>query len=167
MATESIHGTGQKIVPFLWFDTQAEAAMQFYTSLFEDSKIGTVSRYGEGGPGPAGSVMVGTFTLAGQEFMVLNGGPEYKFSPAISLFVNCDTQDEVDKLWDKLSDGGKPNQCGWIDDKFGVTWQVVPTLLGKLMADPDPEKSGRVMQAMLKMVKLDSVVLQKAYDGTL
>jgi|SRR5215471_15635915 len=155
----------QKIVPFLWFDGKAEEAAHFYTSIFKNSKIGRVTRYGEAGPGPKGAVMSATFQLAGQEFIALNGGPQFTFSPAISLFVNCETQEEVDELWEKLSSGGKKNRCGWLQDKFGVSWQIIPTALGKLMSDPDPEKSSRVMKAMLQMEKLDIRGLQQAYEN--
>jgi predicted 3-demethylubiquinone-9 3-methyltransferase (glyoxalase superfamily) len=155
----------QKIAPFLWFDNNAEEAIHFYTSIFKNSKIGNISRYGDAGPGPKGTVMVGTFQLDGQEFMALNGGPQFTFSPAISFLVNCETQQEVDELWDKLSEGGRKDQCGWLQDKFGVSWQIVPTILGKLMGDKDPEKSKRVMQAMLQMTKLDIEGLKKAYEN--
>jgi predicted 3-demethylubiquinone-9 3-methyltransferase (glyoxalase superfamily) len=154
----------QKIVPFLWFDGQAEEAMNFYTSIFKNSKIGRVARFGEAGPGPKGSVMIASFELNGQEFTALNGGPQFKFTEAISFFVNCETQEEVDELWEKLSAGGKKGQCGWLKDKFGVSWQIIPTALGKLMGDKDPEKSKRVMQAMLKMQKIEIKALQQAYD---
>ena len=156
----------QKITPFLWFDDQAEEAMNFYTSIFKNSKIGQVSRYGDAGPGPKGSVMVGTFTIEGQEFMALNGGPIYNFTPAMSFVVNCETQEEVDYYWDNLvSGGGKPNRCGWLTDKFGLSWQIVPTALAELMSSGDPEKSNRVMQALLKMDKLIIADLRKAYEG--
>jgi predicted 3-demethylubiquinone-9 3-methyltransferase (glyoxalase superfamily) len=154
----------QKIVPFLWFDGQAEEAMNFYTSVFKNSKIGRVTRFGEAGPGPKGSVMTASFELQGQEFLALNGGPQFKFTEAISFLVNCETQEEVDELWEKLSAGGKKGQCGWLKDKFGVSWQIVPTTLGRLMGDKDPEKSKRVMQAMLKMQKIDIQALQQAYE---
>jgi predicted 3-demethylubiquinone-9 3-methyltransferase (glyoxalase superfamily) len=154
-----------KITPFLWFDSQAEEAVTFYTSIFKNSKIGSVSRYGDAGPGPKGSVMVMEFELEGQKFTALNGGPVYSFSPAISFFVNCDTQEEVDYLWEKLSQGGQLEQCGWLKDKYGITWQIVPTILGQLMSDPDPEKAARVTQAMLKMIKLDIAELKRAYHG--
>jgi predicted 3-demethylubiquinone-9 3-methyltransferase (glyoxalase superfamily) len=153
----------QKIVPFLWFEAQAEEAVAFYTSIFKNSKITSVSRYGEGSPGPVGTVMSINFVLNGQEFTALNGGPVFTFSPAISFFVNCETQEEVDGLWDKLSAGGEQQQCGWLKDQYGVTWQIVPTILGKLLNDPDAEKSRRVMEAMLKMQKLDIAVLKQAY----
>jgi predicted 3-demethylubiquinone-9 3-methyltransferase (glyoxalase superfamily) len=154
----------QKITPFLWFNDQAEEAMKFYTSIFKDSKIGTVSRYGDEGPGPKGSVMTGTFQIAGQEFMALNGGPVFNFTEAISFFVKCEDQGEVDELWEKLSAGGEKGQCGWLKDKFGVSWQIVPTILGKLLNDPDAEKARRVTQAMLQMQKIDISGLQKAYE---
>jgi predicted 3-demethylubiquinone-9 3-methyltransferase (glyoxalase superfamily) len=155
----------QKITPFLWFDGKAEEAAKFYTSIFKNSKIGRISRYGEGGPGPKGAVMSATFELDGQEFIALNGGPQFSFSPAISFFVNCETQEELDDIWEKLCEGGKKNRCGWLQDKFGVSWQVIPTALGKLMSDPDPEKSGRVMRAMLQMEKIDIRGLQQAYEN--
>jgi predicted 3-demethylubiquinone-9 3-methyltransferase (glyoxalase superfamily) len=153
-----------KITPFLWFDHQAEEAMNFYTSIFPDSKIGEVSRYPEGGPGEAGSVISGSFVLQGQEFMVLNGGPEFKFNEAISLFVRCETQEEVDYYWARLTEGGEPGPCGWLKDKYGLSWQIIPDLLNQLMGDPDPSKAQRVMQAMLQMSKIESDLLQQAYD---
>jgi predicted 3-demethylubiquinone-9 3-methyltransferase (glyoxalase superfamily) len=153
----------QKITPFLWFDDKAEEAMNFYVSIFRNSKRGRISRYGDAGPGPKGTVMVATFQLEGQDFIALNGGPHFKFTEAISLVVNCETQDEVDAFWDKLSEGGSKGQCGWLKDKFGLSWQIVPTALGELMSDPDPEKSTRVMQAMLQMNKLDIERLKQAY----
>jgi predicted 3-demethylubiquinone-9 3-methyltransferase (glyoxalase superfamily) len=152
----------QKITPFLWFDYKAEQAAKFYVSLFKNSKILTISRYGEAGPGLKGSVMVVRFRLAGQDFMALNGGPTFTFSPAISFLVNCTTQKEVDFLWRKLGRGGKPNQCGWLTDKYGVTWQIVPTVLGELLASKDRAKANRVMKAMLKMHKLDIRRLKQA-----
>jgi predicted 3-demethylubiquinone-9 3-methyltransferase (glyoxalase superfamily) len=155
----------QKITPFLWFDNNAEEAVNFYTSIFKNSRIGSVSRYGEGGPGPQGTVMTATFEINGQEFIALNGGPLFKFTEAVSFFVNCETQDEVDELWDKLSAGGKKDRCGWLKDKYGLSWQIIPTALMKLMSDPDPEKSKAVMQAMLKMDKIVIADLQNAYDG--
>ena len=155
----------QKITTFLWFDNNAEEAMNFYVSIFENSKILSVSRYGEAGPGPKGMVMSGTFQLEGQEFMALNGGPHFSFTPAISLFVSCETQQEVDELWEKLSAGGEQGRCGWLKDKFGLSWQIIPTALGKLLSDPDPAKSKRVMQAMLQMNKIDVEGLKKAYAG--
>lgn len=153
----------QKIVPFLWFDRKAEEAAKFYVSIFKNSKMGTIRRYGEGGPGPKGSVMAAEFQLEGQNFIALNGGPQFTFTPAISFFVNCDTQQEVDELWEKLSAGGRPDRCGWLQDKFGLSWQIIPTVLGKLMGDADPKKSGRVMQAMLQMNKIDIDGLQRAH----
>ena len=153
----------QKITPFLWFDDQAEEAMNFYTSIFKNSKIVSVMHYGEAGPGAKGTVMSATFEIQGQEFIVLNGGPHFKFSPAISFFVNCETQEEVDGLWEKLSEGGKTNRCGWLDDKFGVSWQIVPTALGVMLQDKDAEKSQKVMAAMLQMDKLDIEALRHAY----
>ena len=155
----------QKITPFLWFDGKAEEAMNFYVSIFKNSKVVQLTRYGDAGPGPKGTVMSAIFQLEGQEFYALNGGPQFKFSPAISLFVNCETQQEVDELWEKLSAGGKTNRCGWLDDKFGVTWQIIPTTLGKLMGDKNPKKAGAVVQAMLKMKKIDIKGLQQAYDA--
>jgi predicted 3-demethylubiquinone-9 3-methyltransferase (glyoxalase superfamily) len=152
----------QKIVPFLWFDGKAEEAMNFYTSIFKNSKIKTIHRYGDAGPGPKGTVMSGMFEINGQEFMALNGGPQFTFTPAISFFVNCETQAEVDELWEKLSAGGEKSRCGWLRDKFGVSWQIIPTTLGKLLGDPDRAKAGRVMQAMLKMEKIDIQGLQQA-----
>ena len=153
----------QKITPFLWFNDQAEEAVQFYTSIFKNSKIGTISRYGDVGPGQKGKVMSATFQLGGQEFMALNGGPEFTFSPAISFFVNCETQEEVDLFWEKLSEGGEKQKCGWLKDKFGVSWQIVPTTLGKLLNDKNVQKSQKVMQAMLQMDKLDIKGLELAY----
>ena len=154
----------QKITPFLWFDYNAEEAMNHYVSIFDNARIVNVSRYGEGGPGPKGSVMTGTFEIEGQQFMALNGGPHFKFTEAISLFVNCATQAEVDELWEKLSAGGQESQCGWLKDKFGLSWQIIPSALGEMLGDPDPQKSRRVMQAMLKMGKIDIAGLQAAYN---
>jgi predicted 3-demethylubiquinone-9 3-methyltransferase (glyoxalase superfamily) len=153
----------QKITPFLWFDTQAEAAMNFYVSIFKNSKIGNITRNGAGGPGPQGTVMSVTFNLDGQEFIALNAGPHFKFSPAISMFVNCESQAEVDELWEKLSAGGATQQCGWLQDKYGLSWQIIPAALGQLMNDPDPAKAGRVMQAMMKMTKIDIAALKRAH----
>jgi predicted 3-demethylubiquinone-9 3-methyltransferase (glyoxalase superfamily) len=153
----------QKITPFLWFDNNAEEAMNFYVSIFKDSKIINLRRYPPAVTGQDGMVITATFQLEGQPFMALNGGPHFTFSPAISLFVNCETAEEVDHLWEKLSEGGSIQQCGWLKDKFGVSWQIIPSLLGKLLGDPDPVKSGNVMQAMLKMTKLDSAGLMEAY----
>jgi predicted 3-demethylubiquinone-9 3-methyltransferase (glyoxalase superfamily) len=154
----------QKITPFLWFDGKAEEAMNFYVSVFKNSKVGRVTRYGEAGPGPKGTVMSATFQLDGQEFFALNGGPQYTFTPAISFFVNCETQQEVDELWEKLSAGGRKDRCGWLQDKYGLSWQIIPSVLGKMLGDKDAEKANRVMQAMLKMDKLDIKRLQEAYD---
>ena len=154
----------QKITPFLWFNDNAEEAMNFYTSIFKNSKIGEVTRYGEAGPGPKGTVMTATFQLEGQEFMALNGGPHFSFTPAISLFVDCKTQEEVDELWARLSEGGSTEQCGWLRDKFGLSWQIIPSVLGELLRDKDPEKSKRVMEAMLKMNKIDIAALKRAYE---
>jgi predicted 3-demethylubiquinone-9 3-methyltransferase (glyoxalase superfamily) len=155
----------QKIAPFLWFDGKAEEAAEFYTSVFKNSKMLHIARYGEAGPGPKGSVMMATFQIEGQEFMALNGGPHYTFSPAISFFVNCETQAEVDELWDKLSSGGREVQCGWLQDKYGVSWQIVPKALMELMKDKDPVKSQRVFKAMLQMTKIDIEGLKRAYRG--
>jgi predicted 3-demethylubiquinone-9 3-methyltransferase (glyoxalase superfamily) len=155
----------QKIATFLWFDNQAEEAVNFYTSLFKGSKITEVAHYGEAGPGEKGSVMTINFTLQGQDFIALNGGPHFKFTEAVSLFVTCETQDEVDVLWHQLTEGGQESQCGWLKDKYGLSWQIIPKTLMKLMSDPDREKVERVIQAMLKMKKIDSATLQKAYEG--
>jgi len=156
----------QKITPFLWFDNQAEEAMNFYTSIFKNSKVGTVSRYGDAGPGPKGSVMVASFELDGMQFTALNGGPHFKFTEAISLYVNCEDQAEVDYFWNKLcADGGQPSQCGWLKDKFGLSWQIVPAVLPRLLSDPDGAKAGRVMQAMLQMQKIDVAKLEQAAKG--
>src|SRR5208283_3061154 len=154
----------QKITPFLWFDDKAEEAMNYYVSIFKNSRILSVARYGDAGPGPKGTVMTATFQLEGQEFMALNGGPHFKFTEAISLFVNCETQEEVDALWEKLAAGGTKSRCGWLKDKFGLSWQIIPSALGKMLQDPDPEKSKRVMQAMLQMDKIDIGLLRQAYD---
>src|SRR6266849_7110189 len=149
-----------KITPFLWFDGKAEEAMNFYVSIFKNSKIVSVSRMGEGG-----LVSGGTFQLDGQEFHALNGGPQFTFTPAISFFVNCETQQEVDDLWEKLSEGGKKDRCGWLKDKYGLSWQNIPSVLGKMLQDKDPAKANRVMQAMLQMDKINIERLQQAYDG--
>lgn len=154
----------QKITPFLWFDGKAEEAMQFYVSIFKNSKIGKIVHWGEGGPGPKGTVMSVTFQLEGQEFFALNGGPHFSFTPAISFFVDCKTQEEVDDLWEKLSAGGEKNRCGWLKDKFGVSWQIIPSALGELMQGTDPQKSRRVMEAMMKMDKIVIRELEKAYE---
>jgi predicted 3-demethylubiquinone-9 3-methyltransferase (glyoxalase superfamily) len=149
----------------LWFDNQAEEAVNFYVSLFPGSSIGSISRYGEAGPGEPGSVLTITFRMHGQDFMALNGGPVYTFTPAISFIVSCETQAEVDRYWQALTAGGQEVQCGWLVDRFGLSWQIVPTALGELMSDPDPEKVRRVTEAMLKIVKLDIAGLRKAYAG--
>lgn len=154
----------QKITPFLWFDGKAEEAARFYVSVFKKAKMGIVSRYGEAGPGPKGTAMSATFQLKGQEFMALNGGPVFTFSPAISFFVNCASQEEVDDLWEKLSEGGEKQQCGWLKDKYGVSWQIVPTVLGELLSNPDREKSQRVMKAMLTMTKIEISGLVGAFE---
>lgn len=152
----------QKITPFLWFDGRAEEAMNFYTSIFKKSKVGKVSRYAEGGPMPGGSVMSAEFQLEGRDFVAFNGGPDFTFNPAISFTVDCKTQEEVDELWEKLSAGGEQQPCGWLQDKFGVSWQIVPTILPKLLRDKDVEKAGRVMAAMMKMKKIDIAALKAA-----
>jgi predicted 3-demethylubiquinone-9 3-methyltransferase (glyoxalase superfamily) len=154
----------QKITPFLWFDGKAEEAMNFYISIFKNSKVVTVSRFGDAGPGPKGTVMTATFQLDGQNFVALNGGPHFTFTPAISFFVNCETQEEVDELWEKLSAGGEKGRCGWLKDKYGLSWQIVPTDLGKLLHDKDAAKAKRVTQAMLQMSKIDIQKLKQAYD---
>ncbi|MBX7111012.1 MAG: VOC family protein [Dehalococcoidia bacterium] len=155
----------QKIHPMLWFNTQAEEAAEFYTSLFPDSRITDVARFGDGSPGTAGTVMTVSFELAGQQLTALNGGPEFNFTEAISLYVDCADQAEVDRLWERLTDGGEPGQCGWLKDRFGVSWQVIPSALGELMGDPDPERAGRVVQAMLQMTKIDVEGLRHAWAG--
>jgi len=152
----------QKITPFLWYTDQAEEAVNFYTSVFKNSKINTLTRYSEAGPGPKGSVMTASFEIEGQEFVALNGGPVYKFTPAVSFVINCETQEEVDHFWEKLSAGGRTDRCGWLTDKFGLSWQVVPKALIELLRDPDPAKSKRVMAAMLQMTKIDIPTLKKA-----
>jgi predicted 3-demethylubiquinone-9 3-methyltransferase (glyoxalase superfamily) len=153
----------QKIVTFLWFDGNAEEAAKHYTSIFKNSKILNVARYGDAGPGPKGSVMTVNFELEGQEFIALNGGPQFKFTEAISLLVNCETQREVDELWAKLTAGGQESQCGWLKDKFGLSWQIVPVALFQMMQDRDPEKAKRVVEAMLQMKKIDLDRLEEAY----
>ena len=158
----------QKITPHLWFDNQAEEAVRFYVSLFKNSKILNVARYGDAGAKvsgrPAGSVMTVTFQLEGQEFMALNGGPHFKFTEAISFLVNCETQAEIDRLWEKLSQGGEQGPCGWLKDKYGLSWQIVPTVLGEMMQDKDPKKTEKVMEALLQMKKLDIAALRRAYE---
>jgi predicted 3-demethylubiquinone-9 3-methyltransferase (glyoxalase superfamily) len=155
----------QKIIPNLWFDTEAEEAANFYTSIFKDSEVVNVMHYGEAGPRPAGMVMTVTFRLLGQEFTAINGGPEFKFNESISFLVNCESQAEVDDFWEKLSEGGEEGPCGWLKDKFGVSWQIVPTVLEAMLQDKDSERANRVMKAMLQMKKLDITGLQEAYDG--
>lgn len=152
-----------KITPFLWFDTQAEEAANFYCSVFKNSRIVKISRYGEAGPGPQGSVMVVEFELDGQPFLALNGGPHFKFNEAISFSVDCQSQAEVDEYWNKLLDGGEESQCGWLKDRFGLSWQINPTILGEMLSDPDPRKAKRAMEAMLKMKKIDIEALQRAF----
>jgi len=154
----------QKITPFLWFDNQAEEAMDFYTSVFKNSKVGNVTRYGKAGPGPEGSVMTASFELEGLQFTALNGGPEFNFNEAISFVVDCKSQAEVDELWSKLSEGGQEGPCGWLKDRFSVSWQIVPSILPELLNDPDPEKAQRVVEAMLKMKKIDIQALEQAYE---
>ena len=154
----------QKITPFLWFDGKAEEAAIFYTSIFKNSKIKNIARYGDAGPGPKGTVMSTTFELEGQDFIALNGGPHFTFTPAISFFVSCETQQEVDDLWEKLSLGGEKNNCGWLRDKYGVSWQIIPTALGQMLHDKDAKKSNRVMKAMLQMKKIDIKALMQAYE---
>jgi predicted 3-demethylubiquinone-9 3-methyltransferase (glyoxalase superfamily) len=158
----------QKITPCLWFDDKAEAAATFYTSIFKNSKIVNIARYGEAGAEvsgrPKGTVMTVTFQLEGQEFMALNGGPQFKFTEAISFVVNCQTQEEVDAYWEKLSDGGQEVQCGWLKDKYGLSWQIVPSILSEMLNDPDPKKAERVMKAMLQMKKIDIKGLKQAYE---
>jgi predicted 3-demethylubiquinone-9 3-methyltransferase (glyoxalase superfamily) len=155
----------QKITPFLWFNDNAEEAMKFYVSIFKNSKIVGVTRYGDAGPGPKGTVMTANFQLDGQEFVALNGGPQFKFTEAISFVVNCETQDELDYFWEKLSAGGEKSRCGWLKDKFGLSWQVVPSALKEMMDENDPAKSDRVMKALMQMDKLDIAVLRQAYEG--
>jgi predicted 3-demethylubiquinone-9 3-methyltransferase (glyoxalase superfamily) len=154
----------QKISPFLWFNDNAEEAMNFYASVFKNSEVLGVSRYGEAGPGPKGTVMAVEFQLEGQKFVAINGGPQFKFTEAISFVVNCDSQEEVDYFWEKLSEGGAESQCGWLKDKYGLSWQVVPTISIEMLKDKDPEKSQRVMKAILQMKKIDIQTLKQAYD---
>src|SRR5207249_9973598 len=156
----------QKITPFLWYDNQAEEAMNFYVSIFKNSRVLGVTRYGKSGPGPEGSVLTAAFELEGQKFTALNGGPRFKFNESVSFVVNCETQQEVDYFWEKLTaDGGEESQCGWLKDKFGVSWQVVPTVLIDMLHDKDSEKSERVTAAMLQMKKIDTEKLKAAYGG--
>jgi predicted 3-demethylubiquinone-9 3-methyltransferase (glyoxalase superfamily) len=155
----------QKITPFLWFDNQAEEAANFYVSVFPNSRILGITRYGSVGPRPPGTVMTVAFELDGQEFTALNGGPVFKFNEAVSFVVNCETQDEVDAMWRKLTDGGQEVECGWLTDRYGVSWQIVPTVLKEMLADPDPGRTERVMQALLQMKKLDIGLLKKAYEA--
>ena len=152
----------QKITPFLWFNGQAEEAARFYVSIFENSKMGELRRWGAAGPGPNGGVMSASFELAGQHFIALNGGPQFSFTPAISFFVDCKTQAELDDLWQRLSAGGQKLPCGWLTDRFGISWQIIPSVLGELLQDPDPAKSARVMRAMLQMTRLDIGALERA-----
>jgi predicted 3-demethylubiquinone-9 3-methyltransferase (glyoxalase superfamily) len=154
-----------KVSPFLWFNGNLEEAMNFYMSVFKNAKIISADRWGEPGPDGKPKVKSGTFEIKGHTFMALDGGPQYKFTEAISLFVSCETQAEVDALWDKLSAGGQKQPCGWLKDKFGLSWQIIPSILGRLLHDKDPQRAGRVMQAMLQMQKIDIAALQKAYDG--
>jgi predicted 3-demethylubiquinone-9 3-methyltransferase (glyoxalase superfamily) len=154
----------QKITPFLWFDGKAEEAANFYVSIFKNSKIVSVGRFGDAGPGPKGSAMSVKFQLEGQNFNALNGGPQFTFTPAISFFVNCQTQEEVDDLWEKLSAGGEKSRCGWLKDNYGVSWQIIPSILGELLQSKDAEKSSRAMKAMMKMDKIVIKALQQAYD---
>lgn len=154
------------IATFLWFERNAEGAAEFYTSLFPNSRVTKVTRWGDGGPTPEGSVMTVAFELAGQTFTALNGGPHYKLTPAVSLAVSCETQEEIDRYWDALlADGGKPSMCGWLEDRFGLSWQVVPAAIGDLLADPDPAKAARTGQALMTMQKLDLAALQRANRG--
>lgn len=154
----------QKITPCLWFDNNAEEAVNHYLSIFKNSKINKILRCGDAGPGPKGSILTITFQLEGRDFIALNGGPIFKFNEAISLSVDCKSQIEVDDLWEKLSDGGQKSQCGWLKDKFGLSWQVVPSALVEMLQDPDPEKAKRVMAAMMQMGKIDITILKQAYD---
>ncbi|CAN5617631.1 VOC family protein [soil metagenome] len=155
----------QKITPNLWFDTEAEEAAKFYTSLFENSRIGTVAHYPEGGPGPAGTVMTVEFELAGQRFVGINGGPQFPFTEAVSFEITCETREEVDDYWQRLSEGGEESQCGWLKDRYGVSWQVVPAGMEDVLNDPDPQRGQRAMQAMLGMRKLDIAEMRRAADG--
>jgi len=155
----------QQITPFLWFDDNADEAVNFYLSIFKDSRLLDTKRYDEAGPGPKGTIMTATFELNGQQFIALNGGPRYKFTEAVSFVVKCETQEEIDYYWDKLLDGGEPQRCGWLKDRFGLSWQIVPAQLSELFGGNDPQRAGRVMQAMMQMVKFDIAKLKQAYDG--
>ena len=155
----------QKITPFLWFDGNAEEAVNFYVSIFKNSKVLSIARYGEAGPGPKGTVMTAAFQLNGQEFVALNGGPQFKFTEAISFWVRCETQEEIDEMWEKLSAGGAKSRCGWLKDKYGLSWQVVPPILAEMLQDKDAKKSQRVMAAMMQMDKIDIGLLRKAYES--
>jgi predicted 3-demethylubiquinone-9 3-methyltransferase (glyoxalase superfamily) len=155
----------QKITPFLWFNDNAEEAMEFYVSIFKDSRVKSVQRFGETAPGSKAKLLTATFELNGQEFMALNGGPRFQFTEAISLFVKCETQEEVDEYWNKLVEGGTPQQCGWLKDKFGLSWQIIPNALGQLLGSKDPVRAQRVMEAMLKMTKIEIAKLQEAHEG--
>ena len=155
----------QNITPFLWFDDNADEAVNFYLSIFKDSRLLDTKRYGETGPGPKGTIMTATFELNGQQFIALNGGPRFKFTEAVSFVVKCETQEEIDYYWDKLLDGGEPQRCGWLKDRFGLSWQIVPAQLSELFGGNDPQRAGRVMQAMMQMVKFDIAKLKQAYDG--
>ena len=154
----------QKITPYLWFDDKAEEAADYYVSVFKNSKINGVTRYGEAGPGPQGTAMIVNFELDGQDFFALNGGPQFNFTPAVSFYVNCETQGEVDNFWEKLSEGGEKGQCGWLKDRYGLSWQIIPSVLGEMLQDEDAEKAGRVMEAMLQMNKIDIAALKRAYE---
>ena len=155
----------QKITPFLWFNGQAEEAMHHYVAIFRNSRVVDVTRYGDAGPGPKGSVMSASFEIEGQRFTALNGGPQFRFTEAVSFVVNCETQQEVDELWDKLSEGGQTQQCGWLKDRFGLAWQIIPSALPELMSAPDPERARRVTEAMLQMTKIDIAKLRQAHEG--
>jgi predicted 3-demethylubiquinone-9 3-methyltransferase (glyoxalase superfamily) len=155
----------QKVTPFLWFDGQAEEAMNFYISVFKNGRVISIARYSDAFPGMKGKVLTGVFEMNGQQYMVIDGGPMYKFTEAVSFFVNCETQAEVDELWQKLTKEGQESRCGWLKDKYGMSWQIIPDVLGKMLTDPDKVKAKRVMEAMLKMSKIETSVLQQAYDG--
>jgi len=155
----------QNITPFLWFDDNADEAVNFYLSIFKDSRLLDTKRYDEAGPGPKGTIMTATFELNGQQFIALNGGPRYKFTEAVSFVVKCETQEEIDYYWDKLLHGGEPQRCGWLKDRFGLSWQIVPAQLSELFGGNDPQRAGRVMQAMMQMVKFDLAKLKEAYNG--